>query len=88
MNDRKFINALLNGGFISKRPCWRKDYNHAMYSATGDLLFNISDGTMRNYSDLFKEKKGRKTLNLNLVRQQHGNSLLKSLYKKSKQKSR
>lgn len=33
-----------------------------------------------------KDKIGRITLNLNLVRQQHGSSLLKILYKKQKQK--
>lgn len=68
-----------------KRAGGRKGYNNALYKDNMNLIASVSDTRMQKYSFQFKHNKGRTTLNLNLVRMQHGNSLTKNLYKKLKQ---
>ncbi len=70
-----------------KRPCRRKGYNNALYKGNMILVAAISDTRMQKYSFQFKKNKDRTTLNLNLVRQKHGNSLTKTLYKEHRKKS-
>lgn len=84
MTDKEFITQLLKGAYIIKRPCGRKGYNNALYKGNMELIACISDTRMQKYSFQFKHSKNRTTLNLNLVRMRHGNSLTKSLYKKLK----
>lgn len=87
MKEKSFVQTLISGGYIRKRVCRRKGYNHGLYNSSHQIVCNVSDTTMSSYSTLFKERKGITTLNLNLVRQRHGNSLVKTLYKKSKKQS-
>lgn len=87
MTDAKLIHALLNGHYIRKRSCRRKGYNHALYNKDLSPVATISDTLMRKYNSQFKENKGIITLNLNLVRQQHGNILTKKLYKEHRKKT-
>jgi hypothetical protein len=83
MTDKSFIIALLNGACIMKRPCHRKGYNHALYRGRAPIA-NISHTMMRKYAHLFKEHRQIITFNLNLVRQEHGNTLVKILYKQKR----
>lgn len=60
---------------------------YMLYSGNQNPEQWFSDATLKSIrNSLKKDKQGRFTLNLSLVRQQHGKSLLKQLYKKYKNK--
>jgi hypothetical protein len=86
MRNADIIKALLGGAYIAKRANRRSGFNYALYKDNGIIVCAISDVVFSIYQRQFKEKKGQYTFNLNLVRQQHGNSLTKQLYKEFKQK--
>jgi hypothetical protein len=86
MRTKDLIQALLNGAYISKRQNRRKGFSYALYKSKGDIVEAISDIQFSTFKNVTKVNKGRITLNLNLVRQMHGKSLSKILYKQSRKK--
>lgn len=82
--DYNIFNDLFKGGYITHRPCHNKRYGYAMYSTDGALRYSITVKQFDRNRNIFKVKSGKFTLNLSSVRQQHGNSDVKQLYKKFK----
>jgi hypothetical protein len=84
MKNQDLIKALLEGAYISQRQNRRKGFSYALYKEKGVVIAAVSDVQFSIYKHEFKQKKGRFTLNLNIVRQQHGNWLTKQLYRELK----
>lgn len=82
--DNNLLFDLFKGGYIKTRPCHDKRYGYAMYSEDIGLRYIISVKQFDRNRNIFKVKSGKYTLNLSAVRQQHGNSYVKQLYKNSK----
>lgn len=87
MKTKELLQHLLHGAFIMQRQNRRKGFGFAVYSDKGVVLAAVSDIQLSTFKHVTKEKKGKITLNLNLVRQMHGKALPKILYKKLKQKN-
>lgn len=86
MTDKSLIHALLTGSYISRRHNRDKRFGYGLYSGHMRVSGSVSSKQFQRFGDLFKERRGRFTFNLNLVRQMHGKSLPKKMYKQSKQK--
>jgi hypothetical protein len=86
MRTKHLIQALLGGAYIMQRQNRRKGFSYALYKG-GSVLEAVSDIQFATFKKVTKVNKGKFTLNLNLVRQLHGKSLPKILYKQSRQKS-
>lgn len=82
--DYTLLKHLFEGGYLKHRASHNKRYGYAMYSEIGVLAYLVSNKQFSRHKDVFKVKSGKYTLNLNSVRQQHGNSDVKQLYKKFK----
>lgn len=84
MTDKKLISALFLGAFVSRRNNRDKRCGYAIYIDQMIVCGSVTDKQFRRFHHLFKERRGRFTFNLNLVRQLHGSALPKKLYKQSK----
>ena len=84
-NQKQIIIHLLNGCLIKKVPSMNVKYSHRLYECMNPILKVSSKDFLKLYYFLKEDKQKRLTINLNKVRQERGNSWIKTTYKKSKQ---
>lgn len=87
------IHYLLSGGYLRawKQPSGRGCYR--LYDPINNPVMNVSTALIKSFernlnpgqSILKSDHAGRMTLNLKTVRGMHGRTVLKKMYKKSKQ---
>lgn len=82
MSDKQLFEHLLNGDYLSQRPCRNKRYGYCLYTGNASIVSLVTIKQYERIEPLLKESKKRFTLNLSIVRQQHGKSIVKKLYKK------
>ncbi len=78
-----FDMLLVPGRFIRARDTHGKA-RHCLYYGNMNPIRNVSTTAFRKIRNLLKEKDGKHTLDLRMVRQQHGNSYYKRKYKSLK----
>jgi len=85
MNDTQLAaNMVREGMYIMPRMSIDKRHTHALYSSGKVLVGKVSNKQFRRIKKLLKCRNEKYTLNLSLVRQLHGNSIFKQIYKTHK----
>lgn len=84
MTDKLLLQNLMCGYYICKRQSRDKRFGYALYVDNMNLVALITTKQYHRHRELFKEHKGRVTLNLRTVRSQHGKSISKQVYKSVK----
>lgn len=84
INQKYLMKVLLEGGhYLVQLRSHNKSQKYKLYEGNSSPVCWLNSSQVKFLKPFFKEdKKGRITLNLNLVRQAHGKSLLKIYYKK------
>ncbi len=86
-NQRHIIQKLLQENHYLVSQCARSGVvKFKMYEGNNNPVQWVDQRTIKRIKNfLKKDKKGRFTLNLALMRQAHGNSIVNRLYKKKRQ---
>lgn len=81
------FSELLKGKYLRHTTNNKGKGQYKLYEGNQKPVRWVKNGVMRNLTSLLKQdKKGRLTLNLSNIRQLHGNTLPKKIYKQSKPK--
>lgn len=88
MTDKDLLTKLLAGYvWLRKRNSLRKNFNYGVYGGKGVLVGSVSDKQFGRIYPVLKMKSDKYLISIKQVRQQHGNSLAKKIYKSFKKKN-
>lgn len=89
---KHIIDTILAGGYVMAWKSTRGTKCYRLYDATANPLVNVRQATVKKLDRFIdpkikiwrKDKLGRMTLNLSMIRKLHGRSYIKKAYKQSK----
>lgn len=82
---RNIVKKLMQGEYYMRKTIGLKGEElFTVYTGSQVVVMRLKEHHLKKVMQVFKKdkKSGKITINLNLVRQQHGNTVVKKIYKK------